>query len=237
MSNLDLTEAAHGGPFRFRVGGETYLLPDPADLPYQAVLAMLQLEHVPHPPKMAEWQRARLFGAWAAHYDLPEFGSAQRLAYLIDHYRSALVYDLQAFSGVDLGALWRERRWRTLLDLIDHLPGHSWYSSAVSSDPEHAAMIAESLAARQDEGERVDTGPALHTWTPEVAIMTQVLDAVRSVQHAIVAVNSEKGKVPEPPKPAPRPHTPLEAAIKRADFERRKTRHDALAKRLLPHKR
>lgn len=236
MSNINLLEAARGGPFRFRHQGETFTVADPATLHFQQVLLFLQEEHVPGTPGMPNWMRRRLFEAWAAHYDLPDFQSANRLAYLVDHYRSALVYDLQTLAGVDLGELWRARRWRTLLDYIDHLPGHSWYNAAVAGDEEHAEMIARSLAARESEGESTPQGPPLQTWTPEVAVSTQILDAVRSVQHAIIAVNSEKGKVPEPPKPAPRPHTPLEAAIKRAQYGKRKAAHDALAKRLLPHK-
>lgn len=238
MSNLTAVEAATGGPFRFQHEGQTYLLPDPADLPFMLVLSILDARHVPHPPAMPEWKRDRLFWAWAAHYDLPDFQSAQRLAYLLDHYRSALVYDLQAFLGVDLGALWRARRWRTLLDHIDHLPGHSWYSSAVSTDEDHAEMIAKSLAAREKEGEVTPKGPALHTWTPEVAAITRNTDAVKEISYVLAAVNWDgKSAKPSPPKPEPRPHTPLEGAITRADFNRRKASHEKLVKRLLPHKR
>lgn len=232
MSNLDLIEAAKGGPFAFRHAGELHTLPDPADLPYLAVLGFLHAEHIPC-PRMPEWKRAVLFGRWQAHYDLPDIQSASRLAYLIDRYRSALVYDLQTFAQVDLGEMWRSRRWRTLLDLIDHLPSHSWYSSAVSSDEEHAAMIAESLARRTEEGERTPTGPSMVSWTPEVAAITTVADAVRRVEYTLGRVNGSKEK---PPEPLPRPSTPLEAAIKRVKFNDRKAKHDALAKRLLPHK-
>jgi hypothetical protein len=238
MSNLSVLEAATGGPFWFRYEGQNHLLPDPADLPFQTVLAILDAERIPDALAMPEWKRARLFAAWAAHYDLPDFQSAQRLSYLVDHYRSALVYDLQSFLNVDLGDLWRSRRWRTLLDHIDHLPGHSWYSAAVSTDEDHAAMIAESLASREQEGEVQPKGPSLQSWTPEVAAITRLTDAVKEVSYVVAAVNySGKGARPQPPKPEPRPRTPLEAAIQRADFNRRKASHDKLVKRLLPHKR
>lgn len=238
MGNLDILEAATGGPFRFRHEGEIHTLPDPSDLSFMLVLGILDTQSIPGVPPMPQWKHRLLAERWAAHYDLPDFQSAQRLAYLVDHYRSALVYDLQFFVGVDLGDLWRSRRWRTLLDHIDHLPGHSWYSAAVSTDEDHAAMIAESLAAREQEGEVTPKGPALHTWTPEVAAITRLTDAVKEVSYVVAAVNySGSGPRPQPPKPEPRPHTPLESAIARADFNRRKASHEKLVKRLLPHKR
>lgn len=247
MENLLLVEAAHGGPFVFKHRGETYRLPSPVDMPFQYVLSQLQRREPPRPSDrmpakgtMPKWKHDLLFEQWAAHYDLPDFKSAQRLAYLIDHYREAIVYDLYHFcSGTDLGELWRSRRWRTALDLIDRLPAHSWYSAAVSNDEDHARMLAESLIARKelDDESSSDKGPPLTSWTPEVAKLTEVVDAVSAVHHAIIAVNSEKGKVPDPPKPSPRPTTPLERAMKRANYEVRKERHEALARRMLPHKR
>lgn len=236
--NIDIVEAASGGPFRFRHNGETYLVMDPADVDFQIVLLSLQEKHVPGcPGDMPSWKARALLEAWAAHYDLPDYASANRLAYLVDHYRSALVADLQTYAGADLGQLWRARRWRTLLDIIDHLPGHSWYNASVANDEEHTKMVAESLAARKAEGDESadSSGPPMHTWSPEVAKLTEVVDAVRGVRHAIIAVNSKKA--PDPPEPSPRPKTLLEAAIRRAEHDRKKSRHDALVKRMLPHKR
>lgn len=237
MSNLDFIEAASGGPFVVRHNGDDLVLDDPVDMPYQAILAFLQEQHAPGlSARMPEWKRSLTFNRWSAHYDLPDFQSAQRLCYLLDRYRSALVYDIAHFCpGVDIGDLWRSRRWRTALDLIDHLPGHSWYSSAVSGDEEHAAMIAESLAMRESEGEKAPAGPALHTWTPEVALLTALRDDVRALHYIIPA--SQGDKKAKPPPPLPRPTTPLEAAVHRASFEHRKAKHEDLVKRLLPHKR
>ena len=96
-------------------------------------------------------------------------------------------------------------------------------------------MLAEQLASR-DEEERDDRGPALTTWTPEVGVLTSVLDAVRRVEHAVYAAQHGK-KAGEPPKPMPRPQTPLEAALKRAEHNRRKAKHEALVARVLPKKR
>lgn len=241
MNDIDFLE--HGGatgaaPFAVRVGGEYIALPDPRTRHYQWVLMALHLGHVPGTPPCAEWKRALVFERWRAAWGLPTFDHARRLAYLVDKYRAAIASDLQTHAGADLGDLWRARRWQHLVDLVDRLPAHSWYAATVSMDEEHARMMAESIikAREANPDSQEAKGPSLTGWTPEVAALTNVLDAVRGVQHAIIAVNAGK-KAPEPPAPAPRPVTPLESALKRAEFARRKAAHDALAARVLPHKR
>jgi hypothetical protein len=237
MNNLDIAEAAIGGPFTVRILGSERELPDPVDMPFISVLEHLQAGVAPGIGDAALTLRAtqQIFRRWSAHHDLPDFQSAQRLTYLVDHYRSALVYDLRERLGVDLGELWRARRWRTLLDYIDHLPSHSWYSVAVANDEEHAKMIAESLAEREREGEKQPTGPDMHTWTPEVAAITRLTDAVNRLHYIIPAAQGDK-KV-KPPEPLPRPITALETALKRAEEQRRKRKHESLVARVLPHKR
>ena len=237
MKSIDFLEHG-GGHFAVRHHGEIIPLPDPRAMHYQEVLAALHLRHAPRTPgDLKEWQRVLVFERWCAAWDLPDFRSAQRLAYLVDHYRPAIANDMQVHAHLDLGALWRARRWTLLLDVIDRLPAHSWYAASVSMDEEHARMMAESIAARRSDGEDTSSkGPALTTWTPEVAALTNLLDAVRGVQHAVVAVQAPKGKAPEPPKPAPRPITPLERALKRAEYDRRKASHETLVARMLPHK-
>lgn len=239
MQNIDLLELGVGGPFAVRVDDQDIVLPDPADLHFQAVLLALRERHVPGTPSMANWKRALVFERWSAHYDLPDFESARRLAYLVDHHRSAIVYDLQTFcSGADLGELWRARRWRTLLDYIDHLPSHSWFSAAVAMDEEHAQMLAESLAARHAEGEAdaAPSGPSLTSWTPEVSYLARVEDICRYIAWATFAAQIGK-QAGEPPKPGPVPVTPLQRAMKRVEHERRKAAHEALVARVLPNKR
>lgn len=237
MDDIDFLEHGGSSGFAIRLNGEIVPLADPRRLNYQMVLAHLGIEHAPGTPDMPEWQRALVFDRWRAAWDLPPFREAQRLAYLVDHYRRGISYDLRVHAGVDLGELWRARRWVHLLDILDHLPAHSWYAASVTMDEEHAQMMAEAIAAREQSGEKSeDNGPALVGWTNEVAVMTNVLDAVRGVAHAVVAVNSPKGKTPEAPKPAPRPRTPLERALKAAEFSRKKAKHESLVARMLPHK-
>lgn len=238
MDSIDFLEYG-GDRLTLRHHGELVSLPDPREQHYQVVLLSLHLGHVQGTPKdIPEWQRQLVFDRWRAAWELPEFTDARRLAYLVDHYRAALSNDLQTYAHLDLGTMWRDRRWLKLLDIIDRLPAHSWYAATVSMDEEHAKMMADALAARDASGDKQEAkGPALTTWTPEVAALTNVLDAVRQVQHAIVAVNSPKGKSPESPKPSPRPVTPLERALKLNEFNRRKAAHESLVARVLPHKR
>lgn len=243
MSEIDFLEHG-GGHMMVRFDGELVALPDPRTKHYQWVLMALQVGHVPGTPDhIPDWKRRLVFERWCAAWDLPDFNQARRLAYLVDKYRSAAAYDLRCSAGVDLGDLWRARRWTHLLDLLDHLPAHSWFSATVSMDEEHANMMAEALMAQREAAEAAGDdsntleakNPSLTAWTPEVAALTNVLDAVRGVQHAVVAVQAGD-KAPAPPKPAPRPVTPLERAMKRVEFERRKAKHQALVARVLPHK-
>lgn len=238
MDNLDLVEAARGGPLTIRHAGQTWVAPDPAALPYQQVLLTLAAGRLRCAPAgMAEWKQDLLFERWVAHHGLPNLQSAQRLAYLIDNYRSAIVSDLVVYcNGADLGKLWRERKWLLLLDLIDHLPGHSWYASSVNDDEEHAKMLAESLAERESDGDTEAAAPALTTWTPEVAAITRVLDAVNQLTYVLTVVNTSKGPQPKPPKPAPRPRSPLEKALDSAKRAKRQAKHESIVSRMLPHK-
>lgn len=218
--------------------GQVLALPDPREHHFQWVLAVLETGHVPGTPDdIPLWKTALIFDRWRAAWELPDAVQAKRLAYLVDHYRAAISHDLAIHTRYDLGDLWRARRWTLLLDILDRLPAHSQYASTVSMDKEHAAMLAEQLAAQDDDPEAEKSGPSLAGWSQEVAAITNVFDAVRQVQHTLIAVNAEKGKVPDPPKPAPRPSTPLEAAMKSAAFRRRQARHEALVARVLPQKR
>lgn len=238
MDNIDFLE--HGSPIlAVRFGGEVYELKDPRSMHFQEVLVALRAEVVPGAPSAALlWQHALLFDRWRAGWGLCRFDEARRLTYLLDNYRPQLVADL-AFSApaVDLGESWRARRWQHLLDVIDRLPAHTWYSSAIAEDEEHATMLAQSIVEAREAGTDDDraSGPSLVGWTPEVAALHNIIDAVRGVQHAVVAVQAGSSAGP-PPDPMPRPATALDRAIKAAEFKRRQTKHESLVARVLPHK-
>lgn len=234
MKSIDLLEHG-GGEFQIRLDGYLIDMPDPREMHYQQVLMSLAVGHVRWTPgNIPEWKRAAIFERWCAAWDLPDFNDARRLAYLVDHYRAALSWDLRSLASLDLGEMWRDRRWQTLMDAIDRLPAHSHYSAAMANDEEYAKIVADAHAQRKAAGnEPEDKGPALTGWTPEVAALTQVLDAVNQVRYAVVAVQAGK-KAGEPPKPARRPVTALERAMRAAEYTRRKAAHESLVARVLP---
>lgn len=235
-ANLERLDAGRGGPFWYRHGGVVRLGPDPVDLDFQAVLLALLQQKMPGTPNMPLYKREALFRRWAAHYDLPPFAHAQRLTFLMDRYSDDLAYDLQVWTRTDAGDLWRRRRWHTLLTMIDRLPPHCYYAEAVSKDPEHAKALAEAMAAAPGGQDASPKAPPMRIWTPEVQVLTNIYDAIRHVDWTILATNVGK-KAPKPPDPSPTPTNLLSVETKRAEFKRRQAKHQALTKRLLPHKR
>ena len=189
---------------------------------------------------MPEWKATSLLERWLAHHGLGTPQEVSRVSFLVVKYEAHLVWDLQSMAGVDLGELWRRRQYRRLLQLIDHLPSHSHYTAAMMDDPEHAKMIAEAQAkaSAAGKGGSGDSSPSLTTWTPEVAVMTRVLDAVKGVQHSIVLANADPKKAtPQPPEPEPRPKTLLMRESKRAENQMRQAAHEKLAARMLRKRR
>jgi hypothetical protein len=235
LQPLDQLEAARGGPFHYCHNGIVHTAPDPREMLVGHVLMVLQ-SCLPDTPPMPLYKLSALSERWAAHYDLPDGAQAQRLAYVVNRYRDDLEYDLRVHAHMDLGEQWRARRWRTLLATIDRLPQHTLYSEAVSQDPEHAKLLAKALAERDGEDGPSDKNPPLRTWTPEVRLLTDIFDAIRQLQHTIVAVQVPKGKAGNPPEPSPRPKTILAEETRKAEYQRRLGVHKSLVARLLPHK-
>lgn len=231
-------EQAKGGPFVYQHEGAVLVLPDPRDMPLEAILNAVASDGRSLLPelRLPLWKLRALLQRWVAHYDLGAPREIERLAYLLDRYDDHVEYDLRIHAGgADLRELWQSRRWRLLLNLIDHLPRHSYYSEAVANDPEHAAMIARSRAEAEANGEeKKPYSPPMTIWTPEVGAIADLIDAVNGVKHVIQVVNSDpKGRKPQPPQAYPRPKTALQNAVQRAKHERRKKQHEALVKRLI----
>lgn len=233
-------EQARGGPFVFTHEGASHVLPDPAEMDHTAILAAFRSEGRSLTQlRMPAWKAAKLLEAWARHHDLGLSSDVERLFYLLERYDKDIEVDLRAHAGgADLGQLWRSRRWRLLLNLIDHLPRHSYYSHAVAHDEEHAKLLAKAQAERAEQGEQKAPSPPLFQWTPEVNALADLIDAVHSMHHTLRLVNSDpKKKQPTPPAPYPRPQTAIQGATQRAKHEARRKRHEALVARVLPHKR
>jgi len=238
MTQLERVERAKGGPFTYLLGGEVRGLPSPVDMTPDQILHALQTGFRGLPvPRMRGWQATLLFERWIEHYDLPSVQDIQRLAYLIERYSNVLEFDLVVYAaGADLGALWRGRRWRFLLNLIDHLPGHSHYAAAVSQDEEHAELLAAAMANRGPASDERPS-PALTSWTPEVNVLADLVDAVNALRHVTIVMGGDGKSQPKPPEPYTRPKSAIQEAMRRAEYDRRKAAHESLTLRLLPHKR
>lgn len=81
--------------------------------------------------------------------------------------------------GWDLARLWRRRRWRLLLNVIEHLPRNSHYGEALALD--------ESLVdpnAKPSSNAR----PSVREWSPEVELLAAIFDRM----NAFIQTQAEK---------------------------------------------
>lgn len=234
MDTLSSIEAGSDRPLTYRHNGEVWTLPHPVDMSIQRIILALDARVLSEfPVDLKVWKSDRLFALWAARHDLPDHANARRLMYLVDHYRSEIEFDLAYHLRQDLTTLFRARKWRHLLNLIDHLPRNSWYIEAVSNDEEHAEMVAKAMAERKDNEDEA-YHPPIRYWSQESALLADVLDAVRNLGYVTRAANGDKAA--QPPPPSPRPTSLLERAMGEARLRAKKAKHEALVARVLPHK-
>lgn len=158
-------------------------------------------------------------------------GGSRRLAATLERYGEAIEADL-AFRLHDpgaLGRLWRERRWRLLLNLIDHLPRDSYYVEARADDEELAGEVLDLTDAL---GEAAVPKARLSEFDPMVERLTDLYDRMGDLIAAVVAAAGAK-----PPKVqrAPRPETAAERLRKARDQRQRHETHAALVAALLPN--
>lgn len=237
MLDTQALESASDSALTFVYDGQVGALPHPRDLPVGTLVGMLMVGSMTLDlPPMSMYKRKALFEAWVAHHDLTTPQQTKRLVYNIDRYGDHLEWDLRtSAAGADLGELWRARRWRYLLNLIDHLPRTTYFTEAVSNDPEHAKMIAESLASQETSGESEAAHPPMRTWDQQSALLADLVDAVRENTRVTLMAAGDKN----PPKVTPysRPLTALDAARRRATEEKRLQAHESLADRLLARRK
>ncbi|RDG37964.1 hypothetical protein [Streptomyces corynorhini] len=226
--DLDALEREGGrsaGPFTVRHGGRTYTLADPCDLHWRTI-ARLGAD-VDHDTRvllgdqadmfrctpMPAWKMTRMVAAWREHHGL---GNPDRLLSLLDRYSEAIDADL-ADRGWDLAQLWARRRWRFILNIVEHLPSASHTLTAMADDDELAAQIPE-----PEPGP-----PPLAGWSPEIATLTLIADRLGEV---VTAIHNTTAKKPgKPPPPLPRPQTAHDRLARR----RRRASHQLIKDRLL----
>jgi hypothetical protein len=100
--------------------------------------------------------------------------------------------------------LWRERQFRRLLNLIDHLPANWFFNEERVNDPEIAEAMAKLPETEYEE--------RLINWSPESALMAQSFDRLGQLINAVVIMAG--GKQVDI-KPLPRPVTEIQRARER----------------------
>ena len=129
-----------------------------------------------------------------------------RLAVTLHRYRPAVWADLAQVYGVDGEALYRARRWRYLLDLIDGLPAASRTRAAMLTDPRVAEEYLRSPAARR-RGE--SWAPDLTEWSLVPQLLAAIIDRLDEQRAVSIAATGNK---PKKGKPFPRPRTAMDDA-------------------------
>lgn len=125
-----------------------------------------------------------------------------------------------------MGVLWRQRRWRLLLNLIDHLPADSYTNDLLVNDEDYARMVLKERKRRQKAGEeKTPGGPSMATWSPEVNLLAVIADRLA----AVIESNSTK---PRKVVPYARPQT----AFDRLEREEMHAIHERLTAALIPRK-
>ena len=123
--------------------------------------------------------------------------------------------------------MWRLRRWRRLLNILDHLPRTSAYAQALATDEQLAELVADLPGA--DPGKAPKWQREHRDYTPEVEMLSAVFDRIGELIRVTAAARGAGGR---PPAAAPRPV----AAIERVRRRVRADRHRSLVARVLPHK-
>lgn len=216
--------------------GRTFPLPDPASMTWREVVETLEdparlVGHLPALRGVGAWRWVAVHEAWVQSFALGEPRSARRLCYVMSRHGTAIEADFARwYPGTSAAALWRDREWGRLMTLVDHLPANTHYHAALSQDEEHARMLVEAETQSKKDGtwREPSKHPSMTSWSPEVAAITAVTDAVNHLAYVFGKANGGSGN---PPKPLPRPTSVMEKVRLRT----RAAAHAILVRRMLPH--
>lgn len=106
-----------------------------------------------------------------------------------------------------------------MLNLIDHLPGHSFFNEARANDEELAEYLADLPVPEHTE--------RLSNWSPELSMLAIIADRLGGVMNATVVMNGGKQLDIEP---IHRPVTEIQLARERD----KQDRHRKFVERMLP---
>ena len=115
---------------------------------------------------------------------------------------------------------WRARRWRELLNRIDHLPRNSAFGQALAQDERLAALMI-------DADDSAVVVRRMADWSPEVELLTVLGDKISELTLTVAA---SAGVKPGRLQPLPRPAL----AVDRLRRQRSRAKHAALVARVLP---
>lgn len=127
--------------------------------------------------------------------------------------------------GLDLGELWRDRRWALLWTILMQLPAASNVKAALANDDEFALMVLDGRDI-DDLRQPGKSAVSLAEYTPEVAALYDVIDRLGDVCAGLVGLGGGK---PKRTKPVPRP----KSAFERVAIENRRKQHQSLVSRVL----
>jgi hypothetical protein len=111
-----------------------------------------------------------------------------------------------------------------LLNLIDHLPRHSFFNEARANDPELAEFLANQEPAEHQE--------RLSNWNSEVEILAIIADRLTLVANVIARTAGATSDLRIDP--IPRPVTEMQRARERHEREREKAIYRRLVDKLVP---
>lgn len=139
--------------------------------------------------------------------------------------------------------MWAERRWRELLNLINHLPPNSHFNEALTSDREVMVKMEQIAEARRQAGaeDEKPNGPRVSLVSEEARRLGELIASVNYLGKLVVASSMKAKGKPGPYVPYPAPVAidgktgdwigkPTEGTLKR-NHERRLDLAKAAAKR------
>jgi hypothetical protein len=205
-----------GRPFTVRAGGKVLRFRPAADLPAGLLLQAaadwrLFLGYVVvNTDDLGDadfpwWKAEHMLRLYRQHHGLcatPQDDA--RLFRLLDkpEYREAIEADLHEVYRQDLGALWRARRWRTLLSMVDRLRRNTHFSEVASQDEDLARLVLE----HQDKDDRPAPSRRMAEFTVEAELLSVVADRLAELVQVQVA---KKGGRAGSVSPQPRPKTAM----------------------------
>lgn len=221
---MDLThlDAQRGGPMNVRVAGRVVTLKPATEIPWRVLVIMmtkpayfLGIVWSDEEARLPVGKIGRIMEAWRIHNGLPPTEQLRRLIYMCERYGDGIEYDLQAHLGLSFGELWRDRKWREILNYIDHLPTNSQMNHLLTNDEEYL----EEVMSHEKPGDSGGYRPSMSDWSLTNSLLATLIDAVN--RNSVVTQAVAGGKGPKPTvTPFPRPLTAADTVRYRLDKKR-----------------